>query len=206
MAAPGRRSACTKALRLSSAGILTALTLAIPCAAVQPAKPAPWVPSSSLVSTLSPSARYGSFRLRAPKGYVAQKQTARAAGEGFAWTGPERTEGPRAFLLVGIVPVPPKEAVKYTAEKALDRFLAAIEKRRQGWKRSAVERGKINGRAFVRARWSGKDTETGAAMRGFNYVSYDGKTVIQIASQDADPHAAGSLKTTEAAALTFRRP
>ena len=42
-------------------------------------------------------------------------------------------------------------------------------------------------------------------MHGFSYTALDGRTVIQLASQDVDDYQEEALKIAEAAALTFRR-
>jgi len=43
-------------------------------------------------------------------------------------------------------------------------------------------------------------------MHGFSYVSVDGGTIVQLSSQDVEPHHPSALKLAETAALTFRMP
>ena len=64
----------------------------------------------------------------------------------------------------------------------------------------------MNGREFVRARWSGVESASQQKMHGFSYVTVDHRTIVQISSQDVEPHHQAALKLAEASALTFRMP
>jgi hypothetical protein len=99
---------------------------------------------------------------------------------------------------------PPGEKARYTAVQALDKMLTAVQHRRAQWQRSAIERGRVGGLEFARARWSGIEPNTGREMNGFLYVAVAGRQIVQISSQDVAPYHAASLKLAEAAALTFQ--
>jgi hypothetical protein len=181
------------------AGLLT-------LAGQDPAKrPLPtWMPSKPLLAQLAPEEAMPGFRLRPPKGYTLQRQE-QGPGQRFAWVGPVRRDGTRPHLMAVLLTPPPGDEKKYTAEQALDRFLAAIQGRRQEWRRTASEQGLVNGRVFVRAHWSGVEPSTQRQVRGFSYVAMDGRKIVELSSQDVAPHDKEALKLAEAAALTFRR-
>ncbi len=102
---------------------------------------------------------------------------------------------------------PPKEeATSYTADQVLDKMLSSIERRRKDWKRSATQRGTVNGLTFYRAYWKGTDTQTGQQMRGFSYVTQIGNSFFQLSSQDIEPAATTSLALMETMTLTFTLP
>jgi hypothetical protein len=88
-------------------------------------------------------------------------------------------------------------------EQALETFLSSIEKRRKNWSRTPTEKGRINGTNFVRSRWSGVDLNSEKKMRGFSYVTINNGGLVQISSQDVEPHDKEALGIAEASALSF---
>jgi hypothetical protein len=59
---------------------------------------------------------------------------------------------------------------------------------------------------FLRSRWSGADANNAnQKMHGAIYVAIDGKTYIQIMTQDVEPHHEEALEIGEAAILTFKK-
>jgi hypothetical protein len=63
----------------------------------------------------------------------------------------------------------------------------------------------VNGIEFLRARWSGTDKATERKMHGFIYVAVVGQQIIQLSSQDVEPHHGAALPVAEAAVQTFRK-
>jgi hypothetical protein len=187
--------------------LAAALAQAIVPAAAAPrvaGKPFPmWAPDRALLGQLGPEITRPGFRLRPPKGYLLQEQSAGTTAR-YAWVGAARPDGTSPTLTLLVATPPPGETRRYTAPQALDKFLAGVQSRRDAWHRSATERGRVGGLEFARARWSGVEPNTRRAMRGFIYAAVRGRQVVQIASQDVAPAAAASLKLAEAAALTFR--
>ena len=85
-------------------------------------------------------------------------------------------------------------------------MLESVQKRHaRAWTQSAFEDEKIGDLTFKRTRWSGTALQSGWKMHGIMYVAFDGKTMIQIFSQDVDPHHVEALKLSEKSAQTFRR-
>ncbi len=93
-----------------------------------------------------------------------------------------------------------------TLEAALDSFLGGVQRRRVNWQRTAPEVVQVSGLTFARARWSGTEPNSGTRMHGLMYVAVDGRNIIQLSSQDVEPHHDAALRLAEAAVLTFQRP
>lgn len=164
-----------------------------------------WKPEAGVVARLAPVTDAGPFRIRPPKGYRMSREQGPPGSDVFGWVGAERRDGSRPYLMVMGVSPPAGKRNTYTPESALDRSLSALQEQRSEWKRTETEKGKINGVPFVRAYWSGKEPERKVKMRGFAYLTIDGERIIQINSQDVEPHAEDALKLAEAAALTFQK-
>jgi hypothetical protein len=164
-----------------------------------------WTPDMARLAQLAPEVKMPGFRIRPPKGYRLQQQS-HGAGHAFSWVGATRGDGTRPYLMVLVMTPPPGATKQYAPVEALNAFLASIQQRRDDWQRSDPEQGTVNGREFVRARWSGVETTTQQRMRGFSYVTVDNGAIIQVSSQDVEPHDQAGLKLAETAALTFRSP
>ena len=172
--------------------------------AVQAQKLPVWKSPQAWSAKLAPAHRFSFGEIRAPKGYNLQQKPA-PGGQGYAWVGNEGTDGTRPYLMLLDITLPEKEAREYSTEKALNSFLQSIKARHENWQRSTAERGTISGTPFIRARWSGTHREAGVGMHGFVYVAKNGRSLIQISSQQTQPDDFQSLKLAEAAALTFKR-
>jgi hypothetical protein len=107
--------------------------------------------------------------------------------------------------MVAAVTMPAEEGEPPTHEAALEKLLAGIERQRQDWKQSPTQKGTIAGQVFARAYWAGTSAEHGVKMRGLNYVMVEGRTILQVSSQDVEPHHTEALKLAEASVLTFRK-
>lgn len=164
-----------------------------------------WIPDASLLGHLAPEVSILAFRIRPPQGYTLVQQSGPGGAQIVAWKGAVRPDGTAPYVMVAIAAPPPGERNTYTLEEVLDEFLAGVQRRRQNWTRTVSEHGQVNGLTFVRARWSGTEPTNQLKMHGFSYVTLHGQTVIQISSQDAEPHPEAALRLAEAAALTFQK-
>ncbi len=163
-----------------------------------------WSPSQELLKDLGDEEKFSTFLIRPPKGYSLTQLPGPPGAELFTWRGAVRADQSSPFLMVTIVTPPPEEQKQYTALEALDILMAGIEQRRDNWKQLPVEKGQINNFEFIRTYWMGTDKETGSEMKGFMYVTLDGKNIVQIASQDLASNDKAFV-TAETAALTFRK-
>jgi hypothetical protein len=162
-----------------------------------------WLSDKTLADRLDALVDVEGFQIKVPKKYQIINQPGPDGSKITAWVGDERSDGTKPYVMVSIVRLNSEQQSKLSLEQALDKFLTSIETRRKNWNRTPAERGKVNGMTFVRSRWSGTDLTTEKKMRGFSYVTIDNGTLVQISSQDVEPHDKVALETAEAAALTF---
>lgn len=193
-----------KTAKLFSFSLFPALLLSAIHAAPQAKKLPEWKSPVAWSTKLAPARKFNFGEIRAPQGYSLQQKPA-PGGQGYAWVGREGADGTRPYLMLLGLTLPEREAKQYTAEKALNTFLQGIKARHENWSRSAAERGTINGTPFIRARWSGTHREAGVGMQGFVYVAKNGRSLIQMSSQQTQPDDFQALNLAEAAALTFKK-
>lgn len=164
-----------------------------------------WTPSRAYLSQLAATTKVGAYQLRPPKGYTRQHTSGPDQAQVVGWVSSPRPNGVRSYLMLAVVNVPKAPAKKYSVEQILNKFLQGIQRSRgKDWRRTATEHGQIGGLAFVRARWSGTEPKGGFKMHGFNYVGLVDGHIIQLSSQDIEPHYQEPLALAEAAALTFK--
>lgn len=201
----GLRSSLRGGSRVHRTILICAALLIVSTAPSNSEEGRPWLPTPPHLQKLSTKAELGAYQLRVPEGYVLRTQPGPGGAMAHAWVGSPRSDGTRPYVMLTIAAPPPGETNRYTRAQALAKFLEGIEKRRKHWKQSKAEEGTISGVRFVRAYWHGTEIETGRPMHGFNYVAMDGDTVIQLSSQDVEPHHRGALELAETAVLTFKK-
>ena len=88
-----------------------------------------------------------------------------------------------------------------TLERAFDAYVATLKARFQNFKQNPSDYGRINGKKFIRVRFSAEGFP-GISGRGYGfiYTTFDGKTPIAFAGYGT----ATTIKTMEASVLTFR--
>ena len=145
------------------------------------------------------------YRIRPPRGYRSLKMpNGPAAMRGGSWAGSPRADGSSPTLLFLLATIPVGERLP-AGEAGLAEFMSGIRKRRTDWSEIPPETCQIGGLRFFRAEWRGKEATSGRPMHGFLYFAVDGRTVIQLSSQDFEPYDQKSLPVGEAGALTFRK-
>jgi hypothetical protein len=166
-----------------------------------------WTSPHDVMSKLGQPIAIGGFRLRPPLGYSLQRSDLPSGlpsgSQVVAWAGPHRTDNTRPQILMTIVPIPSSEATADNLDRILSVFIAGIQSRRSEWKQTPIERGIVAGTTFVRSRWDGVDSETGATMHGVLYTGIVGNKVVELASQDVEPYHTTALALGEASILTF---
>jgi hypothetical protein len=158
------------------------------------------------VEALAKEAVIAGFVLRPPSGYDALKPEGPEGMQTFAWKGAERADGSSPYVMALIITAPPGETEMPPLDVVLKQQLAGVERRRTGFTATKAEPVKVNGIEFLRARWSGTDKATERKMHGFIYVAVVGNQIIQLSSQDVEPHHGAALPVAEAAVQTFRKP
>jgi hypothetical protein len=124
------------------------------------------------------------------------------------WAGAQRPDGSAAKFTVLVAAAPPAEKVPSSMnDEMLNGMLKSFSDQRhlEAWKQSAFEKEKIGGLTFQQVNWSGKDSKFNKNMHGFMYAAVDGRMVITITCEDAEPHQAATLKLAQQAARSFRK-
>ncbi|HEY5885458.1 MAG TPA: hypothetical protein VIT88_12265 [Pyrinomonadaceae bacterium] len=164
-----------------------------------------WNAAEPLLSQLEADCAIDNFAIRPPKGYSPQTRPGPHGSIATAWAGPPRSDGTRPQVMVLTVRLTPEERQKYRLEQALDELVSSLRARRKDWTMSATEKGLINGLVFVRTRWQGEDLTSGLKMHGFVYVAFVDDMLVQLSSQDVEPHHEAALKLAESSVLTFKK-
>lgn len=146
------------------------------------------------------------FQLKLPEGYQLQTQEGPLNMKAMAWVGPPREDGVRPYVMITVMslPAPPEGQEQIKAEAVLEKFLTGIKNRRQDWKQSPARKQEINGLTFLRADWEGIETKSELKMHGFNLATIDRQFVVQLSSQDVEPHHTKGLQLAEASIATFK--
>ena len=164
-----------------------------------------WTATESLTGQLEAPDTVDKFTIRPPKGYSPQTRSGPHGSNITAWVGPPRSDGTRPQVMVLTVKLTAEELQRYNLEQALDELVSSLRAQRRNWTRTTTEKGLINGLIFVRTRWKGEDLSIGFKLYGFVYVGIVGDTLIQLSSQDVEPHHEEALKLAESSVLTFER-
>jgi hypothetical protein len=162
-------------------------------------------PDETLLGELGDAIEINGYLLRPPRGY--QETTSKDVPtwvKMVAWRGTTRSDGTAPAFAVA-VGVPPAGERVPDLDELLTVSLDAVKRRKENWSESTPDEGTINGLVFLRARWSGTVPDTDRKLHGAIYVALDGRTVIQLGTQDAEPHHEQELKLWEAAARTFKK-
>lgn len=149
------------------------------------------------------------YLVRPPKGYPVVETPAIPPPPGanfHSWGGTKRKDGTAPFFGVMIGRPPPNEPIPSSLDECLALMLEGARKHQpKNWTQSPFEDEKIGELLFKRSRWSGTNLRSGLKIHGTNFVAIDGKTIIQIFTQDVEPHHVEALKLSEKAAQSFRR-
>jgi hypothetical protein len=177
--------------------ILCGLFLAQTLYGQKPGKPPVWKSNEALVDQLDSAKEIEGFLINPPKGYSWLAQPGPEGSKITGWSGVMRPDKTRAQLLVLTVTLPREELKKYNLEQILDELVASTGQQRKNWQRTPTEKGLINGLIFVRTFWSGTDI-------GLGYVTLVGEKIIQLSSQDVEPHHKEALELAESSVFTFK--
>jgi hypothetical protein len=155
-----------------------------------------WEPDAKLLDDLGAVTAVDAYEVRPPKGYSLNPPAPNATQgmRAFYWKGTPRSDSSYAYFMIVLKSADAGEAKERTLEKELSELLEGFHRQRSNWTQTSPERGQVNGLTFVRAHFGG-DKE--GKRDGFMYVAKDGSTVIQITSQDAEPHHEHALKLAE---------
>jgi len=165
-------------------------------------------------SKLGKAEVFGRFEFQPPADFAPGRTSAAMA----AWESPARGDAPGTQLIAMVQDVDPDNPPK-NADDAAREALSGVEfkftpggpqPQYDEWAVSAFERGKIDGVAFVRARWAGIRSNNapekfrGRKMHGIFYLTLEGGRVQWFLAQDFEPYYHESLHECESAILRMR--
>ena len=146
----------------------------------------------------------GDYSIRPPAGYVRRDAPGAPNGAGVSvWIGERRDDGTAPMVQVTMV-TPPKREELPDLKSATERFIASVRRRRSNWSTSELEIVKIDGRSFAKQTWTGVDLVMKRKMQGIMFVGLFEGELVQLHTQDVEPHFDESLKLGEASILTFK--
>lgn len=174
-----------------------------------PAKvPSPdWTAIAEASKGLAKREKLSAYTMRPPEHYKMSHLDPAKTPTG--WSLPTREDGTAANLFVIAGGIDPGDSRK-TLQGLLEENLELIERRRENWKCSPIERGKIHDMTFVRARHSGNVVSSrkelhGKVMHGVVYIAADNEIIIIAMASDIEPHQSETLKAMDAAIRTIQR-
>lgn len=170
-------------------------------------KPArPWQTDKKFLDQLDAPAEVAGYVLQPPKGYKRIAANSPPISL-ITWESPARPDSCRTLLIVSVVNLPDPNNPKHSAEQVLNDSLAANQKLVSQWKKTPIERGKLNGIDFLRAECTGMDRfRDSICMREIAYVARDGNLLIQLSvRQDSSNPDDDFFGLAEAGLLTFRK-
>jgi hypothetical protein len=166
-----------------------------------------WSLESSESDALAAPYKMEEFEIRPPKTF--RFITHDTKSQSYYWVGPVRDDETYGQLIVIITELSEEQA-KLPLESLFGDSITAIKRKHDECSNSEVQRGAINGHAFVRATWKGTANSTarkglvGRELHGVIYFGLYGKRAVQIMCQDVAPAHDASLRAGELAASTLR--
>ena len=169
-------------------------------------------PSSSLAefkadskefTQLGEAVQVGGYTISPPKGFVRREPNAPSGVKVVAWTGATRADGSTPMIQLMILTLPASEQIP-KLDQAIAKMIAGVKRRRTNWTESDASYGMIGDIKFAKKTWSAKDQNSGTSMDGIMYVGIDGRSLIQLYTQDLESHK-DSLKRGEASLLSFSK-
>jgi hypothetical protein len=184
--------------------LLTLLLMLAMAAFAEETVPPAWTPDPALHKKLVATVQFHGYQMQLPKEYT---QTLPPEQKGFslvAWLGAARKDGSQPCVILLLFDLPESEQKNSTDESVMKESLADKARRTTNFKQTTIERGTLNGRVFLRARWSGVSKTNNKPINGVVYLCREGNSFIQLSSQDLAPYTTTIMPLHETAMRTFR--
>lgn len=151
-----------------------------------------WEPSGARSKRLAAESKFDGWTIRPPQGHP--HRTNKAANETrTAWA--KQPEGAIIVIQAHV------DLGQTTLEQGLERYLSTLKGRLKKFGHTPFERGLINGKTFMRTRFSAEGLPgVSGKGYGFAYVTLDTKTPFSVTGFGTE----ASIQDLEASALTFR--
>jgi hypothetical protein len=177
-------------------------------AAAKPVSYAVWSAKPALTAQLGPEQALIGWAIRPPKGFVSTQKSDNGH-QVYIFQGNPRPDNssPAMWIVLGDSQRTDPNTHKQPAEIVLDFYMIQLHQNRDNWKSSAIEYGMIQGRKFVRRRWSATETTNGTThhLRGIVYITTANAKFAALTLLDSDPGARSTLGLMETAAFTLHK-
>lgn len=179
----------------------------------KPGKPKPkqgklavWSATAGAAAQLGPEKPLFGWSIRPPRGFVST-QKSDGGNQVFIFQGDPRPDGSSPAMWVVTGKVQPATSTKAVDEVVMDFYMIQLHHNRVNWKATPTQYGSIQGRRFLRRRWSAAESADGVTrhLRGTVYLTLMGAKFAAITLQDTDPGANATIGTMENSALSFRK-
>ena len=169
-------------------------------------KLAAWSPKPGLSAQLASEKALFGWAIRPPKGFVAtQKQD--NGNQVYIFQGDPRQDRSAPMLWIIMGGRRQEDTNKPQDEVLLDMYLIQLHQNRDNWKATPTEYGTIQGRKFIRSRWSAteKIDDITRHLHGIVYITILNNAYIAVTLLDSDPGAKTTMDLMESSALTFHK-
>ena len=172
----------------------------------KPVKLTAWTAKPGTTTRLDSEKSLFGWSIRPPRGFVST-QRSENLNQIFIFQGDLRPDGTYPALWIILGDVRQGDPKQSKDEVVMDQYAIELHKNRTDWKATPTQYGSIQGRKFLRRRWSAAQTIDGVSrrMHGTIYVTLFGTKFAALTIQDADPGAASTIGLMETSALTFRK-
>lgn len=165
-----------------------------------------WSLKPGAVSQLAPEKALFGWVIRPPKGYVFT-QRADGLNQVYIFQGDPHPDGSSPAIWIVTGDARRVQNMKAQDEVVMDQYMIQLHTNRDNWKESPIERGLIQGRQFVRRRWSATQNVNGTAHRlhGIVYMHVSASKFAALTCVDSDPYSNKTLGIMEPSLLTFHK-
>ncbi|MCW3099404.1 MAG: hypothetical protein JWL77_5022 [Chthonomonadaceae bacterium] len=175
-------------------------------ASSKPGKLPVWSAKPGATARLGPEQSLFGWAIRPPKGFVST-QKSENGNQVFIFQGDPRPDNSAPIMWVVTGDVHRAEKTKPPEQEILDLYMIQMHHNRDNWNATPAQYGTIQGRKYVRRRWSATETNDGVTrhVRGIIYLTVANAKYSALTLQDVDPGANTSVPLMETSAFTYHK-
>lgn len=165
-----------------------------------------WSAKPGSSARLAPEKPLFGWALRPPRDFVST-QKSDSGNQIFIFQGDPRPDNSAPIMWVITGDMRRAEGSKPQEEVLMDLYMIQLHQNRDNWKATPAQYGSIQGRKFIRRRWSATETNDGVTrhVRGMVYLTLAGKKYAAVTLQDAEPGAKSTLDLMETSVFSFHK-
>jgi hypothetical protein len=169
-------------------------------------KLAVWTPRPGSAAHLGPEKSLYGWAFRPPRDF-AFTQKVDNGNQIFIFQGDPRPDTSAPILWVITGALRPGKSSQPKDEVLLDMYILQLHQNRENFHSTEVQYGSVQGRRFIRRRWTGTETNNGVTrrVRGVVYMTLVGQTFTAVTVQDSDPGANTTIGMMENSVFTLHK-